>query len=166
MNEAGEPQARTRLYPPGMQPVTLHLHDEAVRRVVESCLERNWAAVTFDADRWTSSDALHQDFARELRFPDHYGYNLDALVDCLGELPQRVAGPTTGDGLVIVFRRFERFLSAEPALAAAVMEIMAEAIINGLQYGWPMALLLQSDDEYLQPPAAPGLHIYRDRSTN
>lgn len=30
---------------------------------------------------------LHQKLARLLNFPDWYGYNLDALFDCITELP-------------------------------------------------------------------------------
>lgn len=32
-----------------------------------------------------SADAFHQMLARELNFPEDYGYNLDALFDCLTE---------------------------------------------------------------------------------
>ena len=37
-------------------------------------------------------EAVHEAFAKELGFPAHYGKNLDALFDCLGEIaePTRV----------------------------------------------------------------------------
>lgn len=39
-----------------------------------------------------TQEAVHEAFAKELGFPAHYGKNLDALHDCLGEIaePTRV----------------------------------------------------------------------------
>ena len=37
-----------------------------------------------------SAKDLHNALARELDFPDWYGHNLDALYDCLTELPEAV----------------------------------------------------------------------------
>ena len=38
-----------------------------------------------DGTRMTSKKATHKYIASILRLPDHYGGNLDALADCLGE---------------------------------------------------------------------------------
>ena len=37
-----------------------------------------------------SAEEFHNALAQELDFPDWYGHNLDALYDCLTELPETV----------------------------------------------------------------------------
>lgn len=43
---------------------------------------------TVDCSSITSAKELHRVLARSLDFPEWYGHNLDALYDCLTELPQ------------------------------------------------------------------------------
>ena len=42
--------------------------------------------VVLDGGAFESAAQLHETLARELRFPDWYGGNLDALFDCLTDL--------------------------------------------------------------------------------
>ena len=44
--------------------------------------------ITLDGAKIKSIDALHDFFSEALSFPDHYGRNLDALYDCLWEVPE------------------------------------------------------------------------------
>ena len=43
-----------------------------------------------DASRFTSKSAAHEHIKEVLSFPDYYGKNLDALDDCLSEMPPDV----------------------------------------------------------------------------
>lgn len=40
-----------------------------------------------DGNRMTSKEEAHEYIAKELQFPDYYGKNLDALEDCLEDMP-------------------------------------------------------------------------------
>ena len=46
--------------------------------------------IILDGKQMTDKTAAHQYLARTLRFPAHYGNNLDALADCLSELGSQV----------------------------------------------------------------------------
>ena len=46
--------------------------------------------VILDGEKITGREQLHATLARELRFPDWYGGNLDALYDCLTEISGKV----------------------------------------------------------------------------
>ncbi|MBV7276555.1 barstar family protein [Clostridium sp. PL3] len=39
--------------------------------------------VILEGSKFTNKEALHENLKRELKFPDYYGENLDALWDCL-----------------------------------------------------------------------------------
>lgn len=44
----------------------------------------------FDGEQITDSDSLNITLKRVLNFPDYYGYNLDALHDCLTDVCEEV----------------------------------------------------------------------------
>jgi len=46
--------------------------------------------VILDGTKMTSERAAHDHIAEMLGFPDYYGHNLDALADCLWEIPEDV----------------------------------------------------------------------------
>lgn len=94
-----------------------------------------------DAGTWRSAAELHEDVRRTLSFPDPYGRNLAALVDCLAEMPV----PEDG-GTALVIRRFDAFARAEPALATALLEAIESTSRHHLLFGRRFVALVQSDD--------------------
>ena len=40
-----------------------------------------------DGSQMTTRETAHEHIAKQLRFPDYYGKNLDALYDCVTDLP-------------------------------------------------------------------------------
>ncbi len=44
--------------------------------------------VQLSAAAWDTPEKAHADLARALKFPDYYGHNLDALMDCLRYLDE------------------------------------------------------------------------------
>lgn len=94
-----------------------------------------------DASTWQTSAELYEDVRRTLSFPEHYGRNLAALVDCLSEL--RI--PHDG-GLALAIRHFDKFAHIEPALATAVLEALESTSRHHLLFGRRFLALVQSDD--------------------
>lgn len=148
---------RNSLFPDDVRPVQLHREDGPLTAAVERCKQRGWAIAELDAGRWADldDDQLHDDLAAALWFPKHYGRNLDALVDQLGELP-RSSEPSlaAASGLVIVVRGVDQLLSADERRGVSLLEILAEAALGSLRYGWPVAVLLQAEEPVTIPPLA------------
>lgn len=114
------------------------------------------AVVRVDAGRWESSTYLKA-IGEALGFPDHYGANLDALADCLGDVAAGFHGFPAGAGVrVLAIYQFDAFRRAAPAEALAFVEALAGAAGTALKYGRPLLVMLQSDDPDLSlPPVAP-----------
>ncbi|AFM25330.1 barstar family protein [Desulfomonile tiedjei] len=78
------------------------------------------------------------EIAATLRFPDYFGYNWDALADCMTDI-------TGGDenSRVILFDRFDLFAENSPAEFATALEIFGESAIFLSQRGIGCFVLLQ-----------------------
>lgn len=94
-----------------------------------------------DAGTWQSATDMHEDVQRALSFPQYYGRNLAALVDCLSDLNI----PTDG-GVALVVRHFDKFARLEPALATAVLEALESTSRHHLLFGRRFLAMVQSDD--------------------
>src|SRR5438874_472355 len=79
-------------------------------------------AHSLDATRWTSAAAFHEAVRSALSFPEHYANNLASWIDSLSELDV----PDEG-GALLVFRGYDIFARAEPALAQIVLDSIESA---------------------------------------
>jgi ribonuclease inhibitor len=80
--------------------------------------------VVFDSSHVETIQELHNELARLLDFPDHYGANLDALYDCLSgeiELPltivwknYRITKSKLGKDVVKLLKVMKDFAREEP----------------------------------------------------
>lgn len=103
----------------------------------------------FDCVKWKSEKVVHQDLKHVLRFPDHYGHNLDALSDCIGDLFIPEAG-----GAALVFRGFDAYARESGAkvtpwnrpYAEVILDILACASRFLLLTGRRLLLIIQSHD--------------------
>ncbi|MER6288806.1 barstar family protein [Streptomyces sviceus] len=84
--------------------------------------------VTLDLDGVTDKAGLMDRCARDLRLPDWFGRNWDALADVLSD-----PGLWSGDGVgvgeetVVVVRHWDRYAKARPDEWATAREVFAQA---------------------------------------
>ena len=106
-----------------------HSADELNDRIA-SLVAEGAAVWRVDAGRWDETSYLTS-LAGALHFPAHFGNNLDALVDCLRDVPA---------GILAIYQ-FESFVAAAPSRARVLVEILDEAT--------QLTVFLQSDDPTL-----------------
>lgn len=70
--------------------------------------------------------ALLSRLAAELKFPDYFGGNLDALHDCLDDLEQYAPAP----GYLVLVEHADAACPARPEDFAAVIEVLEEAVLQ------------------------------------
>lgn len=117
--------------------------DEAVRALIDL----GYDVVRLDAVTWWSTDAMYDEFARGLHFPDYFGRNPDALNDCLYDVAHGDYGwRVEGAGLALVISGFGAFTQRFPEEALILVDSLAGTSRTALLYGHRIASLLHVDD--------------------
>ncbi|MGW7208598.1 barstar family protein [Streptomyces sp. NPDC054837] len=80
---------------------------------------------TLDLDGVTDKASLMERCVRDLRLPDYFGRNWDALADVLSD-PGLWPEDTVGDRFVVV-RNWERYAEAQPGEWATAREVFSQA---------------------------------------
>jgi RNAse (barnase) inhibitor barstar len=76
-----------------------------------------------------------------LGFPDYYGRNLAAWIDCLSDLEV----PQTG-GVVLQFKHYDAFAQSHSQLAQTILDSIESTSRRFLLTGQRLLALVQSDD--------------------
>ncbi len=143
--------AGEELHPGRLPFVQLFWNRQILDEAVEDARNAGWEIVHLDAEGWTAPEDMHTAFAQALSFPDHYGRNLDALNVCTYDIVHGDYGfGRHAPAGLIVIERFDSFLSLEPQVSQAVVDILAGAGIGAVRRGRQLATFLQSDDPALQ----------------
>lgn len=120
------------------------------RRAVNDGL---FVAVVDSKDVSTKKGCLEQ-IARELRFPDYFGWNWDAFEEAIQDLAWLPA-----KGYVLVIDHFDRLAMAEPREWAIGLNILEESANAWKRAGKPMLVLLRGPKD-----AAPNVPELSPRS--
>jgi hypothetical protein len=155
MNDRQPP--RRRLFPARVGQVQLYHRERILLADVGRCTDLGWDVIEFDTRPWIDEDDFHDDLTAGLGLPPHYGRNLDALSDMAQDMATgRYGFPAHSVGGVLVLRRVDVLAEQSRSRLGAVLDIFVAASTRGLQHGWPLAILLQSDDLGLRcDPVAP-----------
>ena len=93
--------------------------------------------VRIDLSDCTSKAALIERFAGAFELPPWFGFNWDALADCLTDLSWMAA-----DGYVIVLEHADAFAAANPTDFATALSILQEAADSWREEGVPLWTLV------------------------
>lgn|GEM_PF-213347 len=93
-------------------------------------LSKSDAVVVMDGKRLIGVDNFHSEFATTFGFPDFYGRNMDAWIDCMGYLDDPDAGMSTltvepGNAVTIRIDNYEHFKQAAPKQWIDLLECAA-----------------------------------------
>ena len=104
--------------PPGAYrwgPGTAH-----VGALVAGAADAGWAVARLDGARVRTVDDLHDALAVSLALPAHYGRNLDALHDCVADLP------TPG---LLVWDGWGGFAREHPRTTRLALQVLGERLV-------------------------------------
>ena len=93
--------------------------------------------VTLDAARMANDQLVFEQFDRGLRFPDYFGWNWDALADCLRDL-----GWLPADAYLIVVTNADRLLADEPAARELLFRTLRTSASHWAQESVPFNVVL------------------------
>jgi hypothetical protein len=107
--------------------------------------------IRIDASRIKDWDSFHSEFAKAFGFPDFYGRNMSAWIDCMTGLDDPDAGMTKvtvrkGEVLSLAIADAAPFKQRCPEQFAALLE--SAAFVNGrrVEQGEPPVLALSIDE--------------------
>ncbi|QKV95710.1 barstar family protein [Streptomyces sp. NA02950] len=93
-------------------------------------------ALSLDLDGVSDKDGLLSRCAHDLRFPDWFGHNWDALADCLTDL----SWWGEAGGYLLHVRGWTAFRDAAPEAAAIASDILADTVAYWASRGKPLTV--------------------------
>ena len=103
--------------------------------------------LTIDASQITDWDSFHDAFSQAFGFPEFYGRNLNAFVDCLTDLDDPDAGMTAvhtrqGHVFVITLSNADAFKKRAPEIYNALVESLESVNQRRIEVGEPAVVAL------------------------
>lgn len=109
-----------------------------------------YLVVNLDASEWDTTNAALLGFARAFDFPDYYGKNMNALVDCLADVATYAYGSDpTATGTVVAIDRLDAFVARDSELGWSLLDILADTGRQALLIGHRFIVIARSEDPRL-----------------
>jgi len=143
--------------------IALYWREEYLADDVRWLAAQNYDIYEFACDRWDAEASMYSDIERVLRFSEWWGpvwgHNLDALDDCLTDLPISDIG-----GAALVFHKFNVYASGSGSAsihsgrsrAEDLLDVLARASRYCLLNGKRFIVLVQTEDPNLRIGALGG----------
>lgn len=133
-----------------MNPLVLHLHEQraaGIYHVTEVdrtdlaavCQAKGIQFFDLDGSQVTNKPEFLRMAAQAMRFPEYFGYNWDALEDCLTDLNGECEA-----GYLVLYSHADRFATTDPEQWNVLLQILHSAIAAWQTTNTPMYVLLQS----------------------
>ncbi len=113
--------------------------------------DHNFEVIDMDCRTWNKNN-FHKKIKEAMFFPDYYGENLNAFIDCLGDMFNN-----SYRGLVLIFRNFDRLVEEHRPSAEGILDCIAWTSREWLVEGHKLICLIQSSDPDLQFPKLGGI---------
>jgi Barstar (barnase inhibitor) len=126
-------------------PVVLYHRRELLEQDAEWLLANDYRIDRIDASRWQSEQGALDSLARSLEFPDHFGRNVNALNDCLGDIAISEQG-----GRALILEKYDAALRRLGSFAWNVLDVFAGRSRGHLLWGRRLIGIIQSDDPRLE----------------
>lgn len=129
-------------------------HSSASMGTSATLAKLGYVVVELDAGEWHTTQEALIAFGRALQFPDYYGRNVNALVDCMHDIATYDYGSDpTAAGTVIALDHYDTFTEHDPQLAWTLLEVLADTARQALLIGHRFLVLARSADPDLSLPA-------------
>lgn len=102
--------------------------------------KNNYNLIDINTSNWTSAN-FHQKVKSSLQFPEYYGENMNALIDCLGDMNNK-----RYKGLLIVLRNFESLSESDRLLSESFLDIISITSRRWLLENFYFICIVQSND--------------------
>lgn len=117
--------------------------EDSPARVAFDGVSAETTRVDVDASSWNDLEDALAEIARVLHFPDYFGGNLDALVDCLRDIVDGEGGiDLRSRALAVHVRGYRGFAARLPGpasrLETALADASAEAAAEGFSMTWDL----------------------------
>jgi len=125
-------------------PVAMYFDRAVLSEDLHRLVEGAYLVDKFECGAWQTPAEAMADLARQLRFPDYFGGNLDALNDCLGDIE---VPDNAGRALVLV--TFDKVVERFGEFAWQLLDVIASQGRYHLLHGRRLIGIVQSDDPRL-----------------
>lgn len=137
--------------------IALYWRDEYFADDLQWLAAQSYEIYKFDCEQWASEDEMYSDIGRVLRFSEwwgpEWGHNIDALDDCLTDLPIRDYG-----GAMCALHKFNAYaggsgsalMHSRRSEAEVLLDVMARARRFFLLNGKRFIVLVQTEDPEIQ----------------
>jgi hypothetical protein len=110
---------------------------ERARVLSGDALPADATVAVLDGQQASSRETFFSEIARELRFPDYFGHNWDAVYDCLTD-----PSVLSATGTVLMLDGFGMFARNDPAQWATGLTVLREACAFWQPLSSPLIVLL------------------------
>lgn len=131
--------------------VTLFFAPDQFDATKRELAELGYLVVEMDAGTWDTTEAALKAIGSAFDFPDYYGRNINALVDCLRDVATFDYGSdATSTGTLVALDRLDVLESRDSNLAQTLLDILADTGRQALLIGHRFIVLARSDDPGLR----------------